>query len=149
MMGWKGWQLTTEKTLPKAAELHKPVPIALVICDNVYTDGGGKKALIGLFNRIRGSDFPHHQRKLAIFVSFTDIRRKTSCRLDIVNAETEKPVLVVEEPVPDAADPFAIIDIDFVLEGVVFDEPGVYSVRFWGNDEIIVQRPIIVERVKK
>lgn len=133
----------------RRVELPKPVPIALVVCEAVYREPGGKQALVGLFNRISAKRFPAIHAKLCVFVSLTEVMPGTKCRLDIVHAETDEPVVVAQGPMPKDAGPIAIWDVVFSLENLQFKEPGKYYVRFFGNDVIILQRPFEVALLKK
>lgn len=134
--------------MAKRRELPKPVPIALVVCDNVYTEPGGKQALVGLFNRISARKFPAIHPRLCVFVSLTEALPGTKCKLDIVHAETDEPVLAAEGPMPRDLGPIAVWDLVFRFENVHFKEPGKYYVRFFGNDTIILQRPFEVALLK-
>jgi hypothetical protein len=78
-----------------------------------------------------------------VFVSVTSLRPKTICKLDIVNAETDALVMVMQGPLPDD-NPTTVCDLVFELNNLVFPEAGSYYVRFWGNETIIVQRAIEV-----
>jgi hypothetical protein len=120
-----------------------PVGIALVICDNVYFDSTGKRALVGLFNRISAPTFPARHHKLCVFVSVTEVLRSTECKLDIVHAETELPILQMGGPMPERP-PTTVFDMVFEVRELVFPEPGTYYVRFFGNEQILIQRPIEV-----
>ncbi len=123
--------------------LPPPTSIALVVCDNVYQESGGKRALVGLFNQVFSTEFPAHHHKVCVFVSITSLRPGTICKLDIVNAETDAAVVSVQGPLPDDQ-PTTVCDLVFELRNLVFTEPGTYYVRFWGNDHILMQRPMEV-----
>lgn len=122
----------------------KPSPIALVVCDNVYRESGGKTALVGLFDRIRAAKFPVKHPRLCVYASVTDIRPNTEFRLDIVNSETEHVVVSLGGPPPKGMSPIAVWDMTFELSNLVFPEPGLYIIRLWGNDHPILERPFEV-----
>ena len=129
--------------------LPAPTPIALVICDNVFTDRGGKRALVGLFNKIVARNIPIKQTKVCVFVSITSLRPQTKCKLDIIHAESDETIFETKEPVPmQEKSPTAICDLVFELNGIVFPEEGRYIIRFFGNDTLIVQRPFEVIRAR-
>lgn len=81
---------------------------------------------------------------MCVFVSITDLRPDTKCKLDIVNGETDVPVVTMEGPIPKEVGPTAICDMVFHLENLVFPEPGTYFVRFFGNEHPLLQRPVEV-----
>ena len=137
--------MTLEGDMPDT-ELPEPKCIALVVCDNVYTDTNGKRALIGLFTGIQAETFPIQHAKLCVFVSLTELRKQTQCRLDIVRGNDHEPILEMSGPLPQDS-PTTICDLVLELNNVTFPEPGTYIVRFFGHDNILAQRPISVVAV--
>ncbi len=103
----------------------KPTPIALVVCDNIYQEPGGKTALVGLFNRIAAREFPVTHPRMAVFASVTGLRKGSKAKLEIVHGEDDRVVVSLEGPFPEKADPVAVVDMNFVLNNVKFPEPGV------------------------
>ncbi len=126
----------------------KPAIIALVVCDNIYREPGGKTALVGLFNRLTAHKFPIMHPRMAVFVSVTGVRRGSTAKLDIVHGENDRLVVAAEGPFPKEADPVSVVDMSFILNNVVFPEPGTYYIRFWGNEHLLVMRPFVVGKVK-
>ncbi len=123
----------------------KPVPIALVVCDNVYTEMTGKTALVGLFNQITAAKFPAKHSRICVYASATDIHKNTAFKLDIVHSETEHVVVSLEGPSPEKVTPTMVCDMTFDLRNLLFPEPGLYHIRFWGNESLLVQRPFKVK----
>ncbi len=122
----------------------KPTPIALVVCDNIYQEPGGKTALVGLFNSINARKLPVRHARMVVFASVTDLRPGSKARLEIVHGESERVVVRVEGPFPKEADPVSVVDFNFVLNNLVFEEDGTHYIRFWVNDYLIVMRPFEV-----
>jgi len=127
----------------------KPSPIALVVCDNVYRESGGKTALVGLFNKIYATKFPATHSRLCIYASVTDIRPNTTFKLDIVHSETDQPVATLQGPPPKQTNPTTICDFTFEINNIVFPEEGRYYIRFHGNDHILLQRPFDVHKMSE
>lgn len=123
-----------------------PAFIALVVCDNIYQEPGGKTALVGLFNRITAKSFPYKHARLAVFVSVTDIRPGTIATLDIVHGETDETVVEAKGKFPDEVGPITVVDMNFILNELVFPKPGTYFVRFFGGDRPLAMRPFEVEQ---
>ena len=120
----------------------KPVGIALVPCDNVYMDSSGKQALVGLFNRIVVPRFPAVKGKMCVYAAITEVYPKTTCKIDIVHAETDAPVFQAEGDMDGLdIDPTTICDLVFELRNVCFREAATYYVRLFGNNQILLQRP--------
>ncbi len=100
-------------------------------------------ALVGLFNKVFAATFPAPHFKICVFVSITSLRPRTLCKLDIVNGETDAAIVSMQGPVPDD-NPLTVCDLVFELRNIVFPEPGTYYIRFWGNEQILMQRAIEV-----
>ena len=130
------------------ASTVKPTPIALVVCDNIYTEPGGKTALVGLFGGISAATFPVRHPKMAVFASLTGLREGSNAKLEIVHAETDKVVVSAQGPFPDKITPITVVDMNFIFNNVVFPEEGTYYIRFWANDHILVMRPFEVQKIK-
>lgn len=124
--------------------MTKPAPIALVVCDNVYQEPGGKAALVGIFNRIVADKFPIKHSRLCVYASVTDVHPGTKFRLEIVHSETDEHVAALGGPPPQGTNPTTICDFNFVLQNLIFKEPGLYYIRFWGDEHLLLQRPFEV-----
>lgn len=131
----------------------KPTPIALVVCDAIYHEQGGKTALVGLFSNIASyTPPPIKHSRLAVYASVTGLREGSRARLEIVQGETEKVLVTAGGPFPKGATPLTIADLNFVLNNVVFPDVGTYFIRFWVNDHLLMMRPFevsVIEQVKK
>lgn len=130
------------------ASTIKPNLIALVVCDNIYREPGGKPALVGLFGGITASSFPARHPKMAVFVSLSGVREGSHAKLEIVHAETDKAIVTAEGPFPGKITPLTVVDMTFFLNNVVFPEEGIYFIRFWANDYPLVIRPFEVRKPK-
>ncbi len=80
---------------------------------------------------------------MCVFVSLTELRKQTECKLDIVRSNDHEPILKMGGPLPQDS-PTTIRDLVLELNNVTFPEPGAYIVRFFGHDRILAQRPISV-----
>ena len=128
--------------------MTKPVPIALVVCDDIYRDPGGKTALVGLFNCIRAAALPVVHPRLSIYASVTDVHAGTVFRVRLEHSESGKVVAELNGRPPDQTDPTTICDFMFLLQGLQFTEAGRYYIQFWGNDSLLMQRPFDVQIAK-
>lgn len=125
-----------------------PVGIALLVCDSVYQERSGKRALIGLFDCITATKFPVSHSRMTIFAAITDIRPNTSLKIDIVHGETDEKVFEATGPPPDETTPTKIVDLVFEIDGVKFPEAATYFVRLFGNGQILLQRPFELRQIK-
>ncbi len=122
----------------------KPSPIALVVCDNVYKEPGGKTALVGLFNRITATVLPMVHAKMGVYAAVTEMRPGCTLRVAIVHGESSEAVVTLDAPVPEQVEPTAICDIVLSLGNLTFKEAGRHYVQFWANDHLLLQRPFDV-----
>jgi hypothetical protein len=127
----------------------KPTPIALVVCDNIYSEPGGKTALVGLFGGITAAKFPARHPRMAVFASLTGLRGDATAKLEIIHAETDEAVAVAQGPFPGGYTPLTVVDINFILNNVVFPREGTYYIRFWANEHLILMRPFEVRPTRK
>ena len=127
----------------------KPTPIALVVCDNIYSEPGGKTALVGLFTGIVAPKVPVRHPRMAVFASVTGLREGATAKLEIVHAETDRTIVAAEGPFPKGHTPLTVVDMNFIFNNVIFPKEGTYYIRFWVNDYPIVMRPFQVSVIKK
>ena len=131
------------------ASTVKPTPIALVVCDSIYMEPGGKTALVGLFNSISAQTFPCKHPRMAVFASLTGLRNASTAKLEIVHAENDRVVVSAQGEFPEVESPLMVVDMNFIFNNVIFPEEGTYYIRFWANDHLLVMRPFTVGSVKK
>jgi len=122
----------------------RPTGLALILCDNIYVDRRGKRALVGIFNQISASQFPVIHNQMVAYAAVTAIRDGAVLKLEIAGAETERVIFAGELPPAEQADPTAILELSFDIENLGFPEPGRYYVTLWGNNYPLLQRPIQV-----
>ena len=128
----------------------KPSPsgLAIVICDQIIEDKlTGKKSLIGIFNQIGTQSFPCRHPQICVFVSLTEGRGQSAARLRIVHDESSQVVAEVNGTIqfPDIN---AVVELNFNLVGLTFPEPGMYSIEFYCDDALILERRFNVTHIK-
>lgn len=126
----------------------KPTPIALIVCDNIYQEPGGKIALVGLFSFIKAHAFPVKHPRMGVFASVTGVREGSTARLELVHAETEHVIVSAAGPFPAGADPVSVVDMHFIFNNIIFPEPGQYYLRFWGNEHLLMMRPFELQQIQ-
>ncbi len=129
----------------------KPTPIALVVCENIYQEIGGKIALVGLFSNVNVREFPIKIGRMGVFASVTGVRPGSKGKLEIVDGETETPVASAGGPFPGGENisPLTVVDMHFVFSNLEFKEAGIYYIRFWCNEHLIMMRPFTVRAAKQ
>lgn len=125
--------------------------LVLLTADHAYTDNvTGKLYVLGSFNRILPTQFPHRHDKMAVVIriasevaDLTDEQRLTGVLMD----EDGREILKFQGPVvfPIASDgsrPYLNLIIE--LAGIVFPQPGKYEFRVRVGDVDLGSTPIDV-----
>lgn len=122
------------------AEKSTPIGLAIVVCDQIIEDKlTNKKSLIGIFNQIATNQFPCRHPHMAVFVSLTEGRGAYQARLKIVHDESNQVVADVTGQIQ-FPDIHATVELNFNLVGMTFPEPGLYSIEFYCDDALILER---------
>jgi hypothetical protein len=125
-----------------------PIGLAIVICDQIIEDKlTGKKSLIGIFNQIGAQSFPCRHPQVCVFVSLTDGRGQCVARLRIIHDESNHVVAEVNGQIQ-FPDVHTVVELNFNLVGLTFPEPGVYSIEFYCDDSLVLERRFRVIHVK-
>jgi hypothetical protein len=117
-----------------------PSGLAIVVCDQIIEDKlTNKKSLIGIFNNINAGSFPCRHPQISVFVSLTEGRGTCNARLRIVGEESDEVIADVNGPIqfPDVN---AVVELVFNLVGLVFPSPGLYSIEFYCDDALVLER---------
>ena len=125
-----------------------PTGLAIVICDQIIEDKlTGKKSLIGIFNQIGTGSFPCRHPQLCVFVSLTEGRGQCAARLRIVHDASDHVVAEVNGNIQ-FPDVHVVVELNFNLVGLTFPEPGMYSIEFYCDDALILERRFNVVKVQ-
>jgi hypothetical protein len=125
-----------------------PIGLAIVICDQIIEDKlTSKKSLIGIFNQIGAQNFPCRHPQVCVFVSLTDGRGQCGARLRIVHDESNQAVAEVDGQIQ-FPDVHTVVELNFNLVGLTFPDPGVYSIEFYCDDALVLERRFHVVHIK-
>jgi len=130
------------------ADKPSPLGIAIVVCDQIIEDKlTSKKSLIGIFNQIAAANFPCTHPRVSVFVCLTEGRGDYGARLRIVHEETGTVVADLNGPIqfPDAN---AVVELNFDLIGLTFPQAGLYSIEFYCDDALVLERRFHVAKLK-
>ena len=116
-----------------------PVALALVACDTIITDAQtGKKTLVGLFNSVGASNFPHVIPQFFVFASMTNAEGETEIRVRLQagngDAVCDMPGKV-NIPTPLDAPEFI-----FNVQNLQIPAPGTYELQLVANDIPVASR---------
>jgi hypothetical protein len=122
--------------------LKNPTPsgLAIVVCDQIIEDKAtNKKSLIGIFNNIASPTFPCRHPQLSVFVSITEGRGNYEARLRVANEETGTTITEVKGQIQ-LPDVNLVAELAFNFLGLEFAEPGLYSIEFYCDDALVLER---------
>jgi hypothetical protein len=132
------------------ASSEKPMGIALIVCDRVITDARTQeKTLVATFNRILSKGFPCLHPRMCIFVAVTNGRGPTNAQIRCVNeAEKDEPVFELSGTMT-FPDPNHVVEMNFQMNNVTFKKPGLHSIEFLCDGELILHRRFQVVMLKQ
>jgi hypothetical protein len=126
-----------------------PVGLALIVCDMIIEDKlTNKKSLIGTFNNIAAPTFPCRHPKMCVFVSLTEGKGSYAARLRIINEDTQQSVVDMRGNIQ-MQDINAVVELNFDLVGIVFPAPGLYSIEFYCDDALLMERRFNVSQIQQ
>ena len=118
-------------------EAPHPASSAMLMCDfAIREEGTGKVNLIGIFDTIFATQFPVVHPRLSVYVRLTDAEGEYEFKLEMVRLEDEKAVGEgrVQATIGDRMGSHELI---FNLGNLVFERPGRYEFRLFGNQKYI------------
>jgi hypothetical protein len=119
--------------------MEKPLVTTIVLCDSIMREEvHGKHTLVGVFSSVYATKFPCYCGALCIFTALTNGRGKMPLELRCMNASTGEVAASIEKQAA-FSDPNQILEIPFVLRGITFPEPGVYSFELRSDDELLAE----------
>jgi hypothetical protein len=126
-----------------------PVALAMLLCDYVIDDKQtNKKSLIGLFSNISAKNFPAAHHRLYVFVVLCDGHGEYKGELRCIKADDNTEIYTTRGPIP-FPDPNAVLELNFELFGLSFPSPGEYLMQFLCDDEIVIQRKLMLSELKE
>ena len=132
-----------------SASSPAPVGLAIVVCDQIIEDKlTNKKSIIGIFNQIAAGQFPCRHPRMAVFVSLTEGRGTCTARLRIAHDETAAVVAELNGQIQ-FPDIHTVVELNFDLVGLAFPQPGLYSIEFYCDDNLILERRFHVIQAKQ
>lgn len=129
-------------------EKSSPVGLAIVVCDQIIEDKAtNKKSLIGIFNNIASPTFPCRHPQLSVFVSLTEGHGSYQARLRITNEDSSKVITEVTGQIqfPDVN---LVAELAFNFLGLEFPAPALYSIEFYCDDSLVLERRFHVVQAK-
>jgi hypothetical protein len=114
----------------------------------VDSDNPRRVTLVGLISAIRSVEqpaFPLFYQEICVFLQLTECRGAAEGRIEIQHADSGQVVFRTRtRTIPFGNDPLEIVAVTFRLRNCLFQEPGLYSVQFWYNEQMIAQQPLLL-----
>lgn len=125
-----------------------PSALAIGICDLIYRDRAtGKRFILGCFGAINSAEFPTVHPALGVYLDLTNGRGRVSLKVRIIDCDEERePVWTIEQDI-EFEDPRMIFELDYLIGGLNFPEPGEYRVQAFANGEFLIERRLIVNKI--
>ena len=119
----------------------KPILKAMLLCDQtIVEEGTHKRTLIGLFDRIKGAQFPVTHPAMSVYVQFREIVGVFNFTLELYDLEENKSMnkaVINEYKIEDRSRDCELV---FNLMAVKFPHVGDYEFRIYANDLIFGQK---------
>ncbi len=127
-----------------------PVVRYLIVCDDMQVDAvnSRRQSLIGVVSAIRSPHnppYPVTHPELCVYLQVTECRGSAKGRIHVTHADSDRVLFRTKtRSIPFGNDPLEIVAVSFRIRGVTFDEPGLYWVQFWYNEQMIAQQPLLL-----
>jgi hypothetical protein len=131
------------------SQVH-PTVRYLILCEDVQTDSDNPRrvTLVGLISAIRSLEqppFPLLYREIGVFLQLTECRGPADGRIEIHHADSGQVVFRTRtRTIPFASDPLEVVGVTFRIRNCLFQEPGLYWVQFWYNEQMLAQQSLLL-----
>jgi hypothetical protein len=131
------------------SQVH-PTVRYLILCEDVQTDPDNPRrvTLVGLLSAIRSLEqppFPLLYREVCVFLQLTECRGPADGRIEMHHADSGQVVFRTRtRTIPFGRDPLEVFGATFRIRNCLFQEPGLYWVQFWYNEQMLAQQPLLL-----
>jgi len=128
----------------------RPSVKALLICDQIiHEHGTNKKSLIGIFQDIHLTAFPHSYPRIAVYANLTDAHGKYVLELRLVSSADTTVLGSAKTPEVQIDNPLRTCEFALQIQNLVFRHAGVYEFQVFANDELIATKAFNVKQVRR
>ncbi len=118
-----------------------PLGVALIVCDRVITDAmTQEKTLVGTFSRISAPAFPCMHPRMTVFVGVQNGRGQIETEIKCVNESDNNSVIFGMKGMIPFNNPNDVVEMAFQFQNLVFPKPGLHSIQFFCEGQLILQR---------
>lgn len=128
----------------------KPVVRYMLLCEDwqIDPDHGRRVTIIGLISNIVAPDdqsFPLLHEEMCVFLALTEGYGQGEARIACVFEETGARVFETRpRPIQFGPDPLEVVGVPFRIRDCVFPRPGIYSIQFWYEGDLVEERSVRV-----
>jgi len=127
----------------------QPSVKAILICDQIIHEvGTNKKSLIGIFEDIHITSFPHSYPRIAVYANLTDAHGKYVLELRLVNSADNTVIGSGKTPEVQIDNPLRTCEFALQIQNLIFRNPGVYEFQVFANGELVATKAFNVKRVR-
>ena len=122
---------------------------AILICDQIIHEfGTNKKSLIGIFEDIHITAFPHSYPRIAVYVNLTDAQGKYVLELRLVSSADNSVIGSGKTPEVQIDSPLRTCEFALQIQNLVFRTPGVYEFQVFANGNLVATKTFNVKPVR-
>jgi hypothetical protein len=128
----------------------QPTVRYLILCEDVQIDPDNPRriTIVGLISAIHSLEqpaFPLLYREICVFLQMTECRGSAEGRIEIHHADSGQVVFRTRtRTIPFGNDPLEVVGVVFRIRNCLFQEPGLYWVQFWYNEQMIAQQSLLL-----
>ena len=114
-----------------------PFAKSIYLCDGCIGYPGGKTDIMGLFNSVRPSAYPHTLSTFVVFAQLTGGLGRVPCYVDIqypAASQLVRTTYLKMLPFPHRK---SVVQLAFTIQDCVFNRPGVYLVELYCDAQLI------------
>jgi len=124
-----------------------PAALCLLVCDDMIIDQEtGKHSLIGIFDRIGAPQFPARHHRLSLYIELTNGHGQYDIKVGLMDVKADEEVISIGGPMS-FPDPLAVVKMRLRLNNVVFPRFSEYRFQVWANNELLMERRLIVSQI--
>ena len=136
------------KKKKEPGKVPPPYPLAMVVCDNIHRDpGSGKLFILGCFSTMHAVTFPATHGLMGLYIEQTNGRGVVPVRVRLIDANEEREPLWEDQNDHEFRDPRMVMQMVFLLAGVIFPEPGEYRFQVFASGEFLMERRLLVNQL--
>ena len=125
-----------------------PVVRYMILCDDWRPDPDNPRRVIifGLLSNVHSLDEPAYPllyREMCVFLAVTDGYGSGAGKIVCVSEEDGRTIFETRSrPIGFGPDPLEIVGVPFRIRDCLFPAPGLYSIQFWYDGELVEERPL-------